>query len=580
MFNREPKLKRARGNTLVVIVLATCFIVIPSLVLMSAFGIAFVDQAKIQHAVQAAGLLAANDVSRIVINDDNFGYVSLSNYPPIGKGTIAADGEPLPVTSINSLVAGVRHNSILANELGNDTMRRLARSDRDALDSTIETINRMLRASLSDNNPDRRWVDLNGETVQPLSDVKRFLAANLPSYAKVEKVELKNGWLANGGRTIIDAPHPDNLAQLPLNASQQGKYKAFLNVPVGSTPFQFAGVGSSSSLVESDEFRDADEKHISSIIRLECVVTIDNPSHPMRLLGRNEATKLNAIVCCEPFSLQGSGPAGVMTVKFSGKPVPGLQSWNDFLSHDSFIDRKVVEYGAIGGDYPTDRGAQLHAVSLDTTTAGTSDQFAEHLYYWLRSAHGKMDMNSVIAMVNAPFEKIPNAVYAYEFGQDGNVSRRVISKDPFPVGVTAESQVSTVSDTQTRSGQSPIIIFRDNVKHLGTANGGKHAGQPLAGNPLNWCELSEYGGDDWIALGLGKGKKATGLTLIDTSAASIQQSTPSGTSSWFNSADGKKIAMQPRKSFYSGGLALDIEIGGIKESSASADVERMRKLSR
>ena len=63
-----------------------------------------VDKTRTESVIDAAGLVAADDLSRLIINDPNFGYVSLSNYPPIGIATCAADGEPLPVVGINTLV--------------------------------------------------------------------------------------------------------------------------------------------------------------------------------------------------------------------------------------------------------------------------------------------------------------------------------------------------------------------------------------------------------------------------------------------------------------------------------------------
>jgi len=41
-----------------------------------------------------------------------------------------------------------------------------------------------------------------------------------------------------------------------------------------------------------------------------------------------------------------------------------------------------------------------------------------------------------------------------------------------------------MADTKVRTGQNAIIIFRDSVNRLGTSYA-KHAGQPLAGYPLN-----------------------------------------------------------------------------------------------
>ena len=97
-----------------------------------------------------------------------------------------------------------------------------------------------------------------------------------------------------------------------------------------------------------------------------------------------------------------------------------------------------------------------------------------------------------------------------------------------------------------------------------------HAGQPLAGTPLNWCELAEYGGDEQIAAKLNKGHLGTKLTLADPSGnTQVDAAINDPNLAIFQSFDGKAIFHQPRRSFYSGGLALDIEIGGTGNASVA-----------
>ena len=194
------------------------------------------------------------------------------------------------------------------------------------------------------------------------------------------------------------------------------------------------------------------------------------------------------LACCQPYSMPDIGPTGAMTLRFSGGPVPGLQNWRDFLA-GGFHDNQITTYEAVGGDYPVDDQAHM-VVSAPPVQPDTSQQFAEHLYYWLRNGHLRPRIDAVLDMTSDSFRSGPAQIYAYEFTRDGSISRRIIARDPFPVGVTSDSQMQTVSDTSIQGGLTPIIIFRDDVKTLGTAHGGRHAGQPLAGYPLNWCELA------------------------------------------------------------------------------------------
>jgi hypothetical protein len=549
---------------LLLILFLVCFIVVPAVILIGQMALYNVARVRTQTAVEAAGLVAANDLSRIIINDPNFGYVSLSNYPPIGKATCAPDGEPLPVLGINTLVGTVRQNTIIAHELNNKTMAFLAETDKSKMESTIKDLNATIKAALAESSKES-WIDIQGAKVQPVKDVTAFLEANLPKDMRLKSVKLTNGWLTDGGDSTVAIAQPLRLAQVPPQAIRAGKYKAFTDVPAVGKSFTFAGLGPSSSLVSATTFQQADGKHICSVVKIECTMTLENVSQPLAPFGVNACSEVHTIACCQPFSMPDVGPTGAMTLRFSGGPVAGLQNWHDFLA-GGFHDNQITTYDAVGGDYPVDH--QAHMIASDPLLPpNTSQQFAEHLYYWLRNGHLRPRIDAILDMINDSFRSAPAQIYAYEFARGGTISRRIIARDPFPIGVTAESQNQTVVDTSIQGGLTPIIVFRDDVKNLGSVHGGRHAGQPLAGYPLNWCELSDYGGDEHIAAGLDKGRLGTRLTLVDPSGTALPEEAINDPNfALFQSFEGKRLFLQPRRSFYSGGLALDIEIGGTSES--------------
>ncbi len=548
------------------VLVCICFVVAPTLMFICEACLQVVARTRAQSVVEAASLIAANDLSKIIIEDPHFGLVSLSNYPPIGKGTCAPDGEPLPVTGINTLVGTVRQNAIVAQELQNAHMNFLVDQDKDALDKTIGELNYSisdcLKTKVDERNIKYKWLDLQADPITPTADVEAFLRKNLPENIEIESIKLTSGWLQGEGDTTVPAPLPASLAQLPTGSTQNGSYKAFINIPAARRNFNFAGVGAKSSLVSSSAFRAADRNHICSIVRLECVLKLQGLGK-ITVPGYDAAmNKAFCVATCQPFAMPDSGPKGAMTLRFTGGPVAGLRSWSDFLREGTFRDNKVTTYDAIGGDYPLDSEARMQQ-NMPAVVPTTSNQFAEHFYYWLRNGHTKPHLDAIIEMVNAQFQSGPNEIYAYEFASNGSISRRVISKDPFPIGVTADSQYSTIADTNVQGGIAPIIIFRNDVKNLSRDNGGKHCGQPLTGYPLNWCELAEYGGDPHVAVALGKGRLGTRLTIVDPSGtASTDEAINDPNFSLFKSFNGDELYSQPRRSFYSGGLALDIEIGG------------------
>ncbi len=57
-------------------------------------------------AIESAALAAAKDLSRIVVEDPNFGLISLSDAAPVGTNTAAGDRYFMPVHGINTLLGG------------------------------------------------------------------------------------------------------------------------------------------------------------------------------------------------------------------------------------------------------------------------------------------------------------------------------------------------------------------------------------------------------------------------------------------------------------------------------------------
>lgn len=570
---RQNNYRNSTGGVFVIVVACCCLVIVPLIIIASQFGMYTVDKYRVQNVVDAAGLLAANDMARIVINDPNFGYVALSNYAPIGKGTVADDGEPLPVLGINTLIGTVRQNTILAQNLGNPTMAALAENDRVAAQHTIENLNTILSQALSGNQR-QQTVDIQGAKVDPLQDVTKYLKANLPVNVELESVKLSNGWLNEGGRTTIPVLQPIQLAEVKPENTQQGFVKPFIKLPAAGKSFTFAGLGDTSTIVLAKEFRPLDKEHICSIVKIETVLKVHRPETPY---AGTILSKMPVVACCQPYSLPDVGAGGVMTLRFTSGPVAGLTSWSDFLSDTNFRDRQLLRYDVTGGDYQSDPLARKRRLLNDYENT-TAHEFSENLYYWLRSGHLTPRIESVRTMLNEQFLSGSNQVYAYEFTRDGTISRRVIDKDPFPPGVTSDAQFSTLADTRIQEDRTPVVIFRNNVKRLGTINGGKHAGQPLAGNPINWCELQEYGGGEQLAARLGRGRLGTGLVMTDPNYIA-SANVPNPVSDLFRNLTGQ-ATQQPRKSFYSGGLALDIEIGGCRPSTAMLDLERQKKLKR
>lgn len=525
---KKPPCRNELGNTLGLVVCVTAAVIIPVMILLTVVpGLIYGGRAK--NVVEAAGLLAANDLSRIVIDDPDFGYVSLSNYAPLGDGTRARDGQPLPVTGINTLIGTLRQNAIIADELHNESMQSMIDEDMDNLDGTISNLGDKLEDSLSDRTRGGKCFDIHGKPVKPLENVEAFLKKNLPPNVELQSVNLSLGWLEGGSESTIAVPQPARrFAQVPAADEQAGKYRAFTSYPVGKKEFSFAGLDSRAHLVSADDFREDDGKHICSIVKIECTLKLKDQT------SGEAAAPFVCVACCQPYSQPDSGMRGAMTVRFSGRPVPGLMSWRDFLTRRYFRDQRITTYDVVGGDYPFDKNARMETSNTDERDS-SAQEFAEHLYYWLRNGRSRARVDAILAMIDEPFRYTANEVYTYEFADNGGITRSVTDGTRFARSVTADGQTAIMADTSIQNGASAIIFFRDNVKSLGTDDS-QHGGQPLAGYPLHAVEgFIDY------------------RQLSDAFA---------------------------KRGEHRDGLALDIEIGGTADSTADADVTSMRTRTR
>src|SRR5262245_13517719 len=123
------KTRNNKGNMLFLVVCITAVIMIPIFIMFSRISTFVTYRERAQNVVEAAGLIAAKDLSRIIINDPGFGYISLSNHPASGKKALALDGEPMPITGINTLVGTLRQNAVIADQLHNSSMNSLLSKD-------------------------------------------------------------------------------------------------------------------------------------------------------------------------------------------------------------------------------------------------------------------------------------------------------------------------------------------------------------------------------------------------------------------------------------------------------------------
>ncbi len=555
---RTDASRRRDGGSLLVFIACTlsvllAFVMIP---FFNFWKLALARQSQ-QTGIEAAALAAARDLSKIVIEDPHFGFISLSDHPPIGRATCAPDGEPSPVTGINTIVGTCRLEMLIACQLDNDEMKRLALRDTIALREASTRLSNALTAAL---NPKSGYTarDMNGEIVRPFESARRVLQcseerATIAGVPVLKQLRLSLGWLKQGGSTQTPIPQPSSMARLPESNDSRQTYKAFVDLPVEDESYFFAGLSRQPSLVDVMQFRNADRMRICSVVKAEADL------HFCRM------EPLHIAACAQPGAMPETNPPGVMVISFPNGLVPELRCVRDLVDNRQLARRSVQLFRAERGDFPDDPQARLSPCGASGGTINISQIFAGGIYDWIRTAHSRPRIDSLMEMFDKPFNDpetlksgmIDRPYLVYEFDRQGRVIVSNLKATPFMRQTVHENQRYALGlNAITFGNYSWTLSFRDQVSELGLLSGGRHGGQSLAGEPINWCELKEFNSSPELASLKGKGGKWLGLNVIGSSTDLSREAVSLATASFVRQSDGSDIS-QARKSYYSGGMAVE-----------------------
>ncbi|MCW5823755.1 MAG: hypothetical protein KIT34_13200 [Cyanobacteria bacterium TGS_CYA1] len=433
---------------------------------------------RAETACEAASLTAAKELSRIVINDPDFGLIGLGNYAPSETGILAGDGKPLPVVSINSIIASARVSVILSEHLGSAEFRRLAVLDAERAKEASLKLTQELTKALSDSKDGPQ--DFSQELLKPRAKAFAAIKENLKGAVgnfKIKEFDLQLGYLKDGSTTVTNSCKPD-----------EGIYQSFRNYRVGGHDFVFTGVGKQSSLVDRNKFVKDDGKMPSSIVKVSLVLE--------RLDEKDQAFKtVAAASCAQPFSLEDKSKPGTMNLSLPQGLPQECYSLQNLLEDTKFGAFPITYYTSLGGDYPLEPQAHLAPNGVQDGKKHISSVFAQGLYDWIRSANGKVNIDSVLNAVNARLysdnhDLIPGHSIAFSFANNGDVKTKSYSAYSASNQLVHENQFYTIAwDAITTSTGKWTFTCRDQVRNLGLRNGGKHAGQ-LMENTFSYDSMS------------------------------------------------------------------------------------------
>lgn len=489
-LTRQNTVRSSRANTLVFITALTLALLIAVAFFSLRYTRALRSSKENHSAIEQAALKAAEDISRIVVPDETFGYVALIDVPQGGKLTKASDNYYLPVRGINSLLATIRLDMIIADQLDNQEMKAMAEADLKAWQHTRENLAAAIRQSIAAG--EQNLQDADGNIVHVLDDAiaayEGAPGADRPPAARPqlvpESLKLSIG-CAKGLSTNIVLPAPKSYASTTLQQQKDHRYRAYTNVAYDGKDFVFAAVAPSANLIDSARFR-------SSLPRLPyalpCVILAEADQTVPSAATGSKPEHVHA--CAQPGSQSiNSPPPGRLTVSFPNGQLPEFSKPADLARNGQLLKIEAETSSPQGQDFPP---AALKSTPLLDLTGNEHPTmhalWTRALYDWLRRAGSTVNVQSVIDMQQSPLapgiDPVQATITSYSFVPSGLragcINYSVMSAASSYVAVS-DGQVLGVSRSEfaARSGTTFDTTITDNCCRIGRSNSGIHGGEPI-----------------------------------------------------------------------------------------------------
>lgn len=533
---------------MLILVTAFVFVILAmaifALTLLRLYG----SKSEQNSAIEAAALAAARELSRVVVDTPQFGFVGLSDSAPDGSATNAPDDYYTPVKSINTLIGTARLDYLIASQPGLDIAewRELAVMDLVATKVAAQQLVDVMKDAIK---PGGTALDKNGQTVAPYSSAETAYKQNqirMSGSSSYQNNSLNlNLGVIEGSVTNIPVPSPAGSDSTLNNTNTiSGKYRANVNVPINSVDFVFACIGDSIQLVDPVKWQETISGlpyQYPTVVKAEAVQNMNTD------LG---SSSMRSVACAMPATVYDPRPApGALTISFPDGAPDGDQSvakpmdlYATFLSQAG--DTSDF-YAAEPGDYPINATSQIASgpwpLSSDPQQLASSGCKLA-VYDWLRRGGTKVNVDSVVGMHQTPFVSqgpdvpwppaapagnIPRGVsHIYRFDTDGVVYYQNAEIKPFPWWVISDGQCfmecyNAIDDGAASFEVSPVpltivppatiplgkveftprydMFIRIYSRRYG-AQGGRHAGEPMDNNLVSFDNFKlDQGGSGMIA---------------------------------------------------------------------------------
>ncbi|MCC7527933.1 MAG: hypothetical protein IT342_05385, partial [Candidatus Melainabacteria bacterium] len=475
-----------RGSTLVLIIAIFLGVVIA----IAFFALDFVrfvgGHQEQETAIEAAALAAAREISRIVIEDPNIGFVALSNAPPACRKTAAGDNFYTPVKSINSLLATNRLDLIIADVLKDPILKKCALADYDA----VRAAGLRLSKELSEcTEAGGQSFDANGDIVNPWQEAvnayksNKLRMASQSSALLVGTLKITLG-VVSGLSTNCQIPSPSQFAYLDPEDQFDLCYAAYRDITYGGRSFVFAATGSATTLVDGKKFKTGDA---SLPYAIPCVVKCE-ASEEFQKRGSNGKEIVHCVAYAEPPCLNDTCPTpGSLVMSFPGNGVPEVNNLLAIFSNAQIKQSPtdLIEI-PLQGDFPQTQMTKTTLAILGDKNPPIEELTRVAFYDWLKRGREKINVQSLLDAMKAPVDGVSGGKsFYFNHKQDGSVNISSKPLPPLPELPVSHMQWRAVSGIalHSQNGKFFDVVIKDFVHKPGRMKGGLHAGEPL-GNPL------------------------------------------------------------------------------------------------
>lgn len=573
------KLKRSSQGSVLLLVLAVTLGIITAIVI---FSISYVrlsgTQSQQKSAIEAAALAAARELSKIVVDTPQFGYIGLSDSAPNGTSTASGDGYDNSVHSINTIMGTTLLDYLIAEDIGpangGDEIKILARQDLDNLKTAAASLMTALNDSIT---PTGSGLDKNGATVRPYQEALNSYNNNRMNMAGNSSMaagsfQLSLGAITGGAPTNVHTPTGWS-GSWPSTIATNQRYKSYTTINHDGVDWVFAGIGEDVKLVDLNKFQTTVSGlpyQFGTIVRAQATQNIND----------NGTTRsVMSVACAQPASVYDPLPApGALVVSYpDGPPVDyllfncGQSKFADLVSSTGCLsggDDNSDVLTAFGGDYPVDSTSALvngsSAWPLDSvdTNHKAHNACKVAFYDWLRRGGTKVDVGAVkTGVFLQPFGPAPGMIgwpssglggtipggvaHVWRFRANGDIEYFKKTVTPLNFAVVSHNQLCIESLSSVKNAAALHIVpvylgpayngtggfvkfkdtfdmyIRDNGRILGGTTGGKHNGEPMLDPAIN--SLRNVKNNIRIALGDASGS-FTGDMLFSSGVGAKKKS--------------------------------------------------------